>query len=51
MVQRIASQCSDLAVCDCFPGGENMNLLFNSFEGSNEENWLGNRRKRLYSEI
>ena len=22
-----------------------MNLLFNSFEGSDEEKWLGNRRK------
>ena len=28
-----------------------MNLLFNSFEGSNEEKWVGSRRKRFYSEM
>ena len=51
MAEWIASQCSDLAVHDRFPGGENMNLLFNSFEGSNEEKWVGNTRKRFYSEM
>ena len=25
-------------VRDYFPGGENINLLFNSFQGSNEKN-------------
>ena len=25
------------AVRDCFPGGDDMNLLFNGFEGSNEK--------------
>ena len=51
MVWGIACQSSDLAVCDRFQGGENVNLLFNSFEGSDEEKWLGNRRKRLYSQM
>ena len=51
MTEWIASQSSGLAVQDCFPGGENMNLLFNSSEGSNEEKWVGNRRTRLYSEM
>ena len=46
-----SSQSSDLAVCDRFPGGENMNLLFNSFENSNEEKLLCNRMKRFYSEM
>ena len=31
-----SSQSSSSAVRDRFPGGEDMNLLFNGFEGSNE---------------
>ena len=38
----MASQSSDLVVSDRFPGGDTMNLLFNSFEGSNDEKWVGN---------
>ena len=45
------SQRSGLAVQDRFPGGKNMNLLFNSFDSSNEEKWLGNRKMRFYSEM
>ena len=51
MAQWIASQSSDLAVRDYFLGGENINLLFNGFEGSYGEKWVGNRRKRFYREM
>ena len=30
----------NLAVCDRFQGGDNLNLLFNSFQGCNEEQWV-----------
>ena len=33
----MASRRSDPAVRYCYPGGEGMNLLLNSFEDSNEE--------------
>ena len=40
---------------DRFPRVEDLNFLFNGFEGSNEEKiwekWLGNKRKRFYIEI
>ena len=45
------SQNSSLAVRDPFPGGENINLFFNCFERSYEEKWVGDSRKRFYSEI
>ena len=51
MAQWIASWSSDLAVRDYFLGGENINLLFNGFEGSYGEKWVGNRRKRFYREM
>ena len=35
------------AVRDCFLGGDDLNLLFNGFEGSNEKKWVGNRRQRF----
>ena len=28
-----------------------MNLLFNGFEGCNEEKWVGTRRKSFYTEM
>ena len=37
MASWIVSWSSTPAVLDHFPGGEDMNLLFNSFEGSNEK--------------
>ena len=60
MAQWIVIQSLDLAVCDHLLEGENMNFVFrvllrisfwNSFESSNEEKWVGNKRKRFYSEI
>ena len=34
-----------------FLGGEVMNLLFNCFDGFNEEYWVSNKRKRFYGEV
>ena len=34
-----------------FLGGEVMNLLFNWFDGFNEEYWVSNKRKRFYGEV
>ena len=47
----MASKNSGPAVHNHFPGGENMNLLFNTFESSNEEKWVGIRRKGFCSEM
>ena len=44
MAQWIASQSSSLRIRDHFSGGENMNLLFNVFKGSNKES-MGRQRK------
>ena len=41
ITKRIVSQSSNLAVWDRFPGGDNMNMLFNCFESSNEEKMGG----------
>ena len=38
VAQWISSQNSSPAVRDLFAGGEGMNLFFNGFESSNEEN-------------
>ena len=40
----MARHCSSLAVGDRFLGGENRNLLFNGFEGSNKEK-MGREQK------
>ena len=43
----MASQSSDSAVRDRFPGGEVMNLLFNFFESSNEEIMSGQQKEEV----
>ena len=43
----IASQISSPAAPDHFPGGENKNLFFNCFEGSNEEKKSGLQKEEV----
>ena len=43
----IVSQSSSPAVCDFFWGGEGMNLLFNGFESSNEEDMVRQQEEEV----
>ena len=43
----IVSQSSSAAVRDFFQGGEGMNLLFNGFESSNEENMVRQQEEEV----
>ena len=47
MAQWIASQSSSPAVRDLFLGGEGMNLNFNGFESSNQENMVRQQEKEV----
>ena len=47
----VVSQSSSPAKRDRFPGGEDMNLFFNGFEGSNKEKMVRQQEQRFYSEM
>ena len=47
----LGGQITSCAVRDLFPRGEDMNLPFHGFEGSNEEKMDRQQKKSFYSEI
>ena len=48
---RLEKQITGCAVQNRFPGWADMNLLFNCFEGSNEEKVDRQHKKSFYNEI